>query len=358
MIRADQGGPRQLADENPISLENMTTNVHLEYFRSDAVYRREHLVFPIEIDGLRFSMNQADRADWLVVASFVNRSVTTFVPRQRRILLVTEPNGYFPQEYVNQYGILVSPFNVSGFDGVWFHSHGALVSSFAAAAAGSLGRLDYRALATLAVPEKRDVLTAVVSRKTILPGHRQRLRFLRTLRAALGDKLQVYGRGFRPVADKADVILPNKYHLVLENTVMPAYWTEKLADAYLGYAFPFVSGPPDLARWFPPESFLAIDIRQPEAAIDTIRSAIANDIYAARQSAVAGARERLLRNERVCPLIARVIAANPSNEPRLAQAHTIGAPPRVPFLQRVTREAQRLYWQVDERVRENLIERR
>ena len=47
---------------------------------------------------------------------------------------------------------------------------------------------------------------------------------------------------------------------------MPSYWTEKLADAYLGYALPVVSGPNNLAEWFPEESFVPIDIDDPARA--------------------------------------------------------------------------------------------
>ncbi len=94
---------------------------------------------------------------------------------------------------------------------------------------------------------------------------------------------------------KADVILPNKYHLVLENTVMPFYWTEKLADAYLGFALPLVSGATNLAEWFPPESFVWIDIDDPQQAVATITAAIDNDLYSGRQAAIAEARERLIK---------------------------------------------------------------
>ena len=325
--------------------------VHLECGLTVAALRREHLTFPLAIGPLWFSTAEPERADWLVETSFITHAVATRVPRERRLLLVTEPVGNFTPRYVNQFGILVSPFNVAGYRGIWHQSHAALANWFADRAGESL---DYRRLVDLAVPQKQDIVSVVTTRKSVFPGHRLRLRFLRALRDVLGPRLAIYGFGFRVIGDKAEAILPAKYHLVLENTAMPSYWTEKLADAYLGYALPIVAGPPDLDRWFPPESFVPIDLRQPEAAIATVVRVLDGDIYASRLPAIIAARTRLMRDERIGPLVARVIAAHPNNAPRLAAAETITPLPRAPLARRIGREASRLFWRIDEGIRNRL----
>ena len=220
-----------------------------------------------------------------MVATFeIKHSFATRVPRERRILVLTEPVADLPARYVNQFGILVAPQFIRSFSGIWHRSHGALPSAFARDVTSrrvSRRSTAYDELVALQPPEKRDAITVVVSGKTLLPGHRRRLRFLRLLKDAIGDRLEVYGDGLHKIPVKADAILPYKYHLVLENTVMPSYWTEKLADAYLGYALPVVSGPNNLAEWFPEESFVPIDIDDPARAIATIKAVIDDDIYAA-----------------------------------------------------------------------------
>ncbi|CAN5379407.1 hypothetical protein BH10PSE9_BH10PSE9_06140 [soil metagenome] len=315
-------------------------------------FRREHPDFPLQLGDLRFTLGELDQADWLVASFYGKQEIGTSVPVQRRILLMTEPGGYFPPDYVNQFGILVSPFNIPGFRGVWYQSHGAVANFFGIefpSGGGIRTRYDYHAVMEFPIPEtKSDMVSVVVSGKTQLPGHRKRLRFVRQLKEALGPKLEIYGRDFRHVPVKADAILPYKYHVALENTVMPLYWSEKIGDAWLGYAFPIVSGPPDLDRWFMPESFLSIDIDRPNAAIDAIRRSVDEDVYAQRLDAILDSRQRLMLRERPCPVIARVIAAHPNAFPLLATPEIIHPMPRPGLFRRVKREASRAYWQVDE----------
>ena len=187
----------------------------------------------------------------------------------------------------------------------------------------------------------------MVSRKSLLPGHRRRLRFVRRLKQVLGDRLDVFGDGHRKVGLKADAILPYKYHLALENTVMPSYWTEKVADAYLGFALPFVSGPPDLARWFPEDSFVPIDLDDIDGAIATVVAGIDGDIFRDRLAAIVEARRRVLRDERLCPVIARVIAAHPNATPPLTQAETVLPAPKRRPATRIAREIRRIYGRLD-----------
>src|SRR5437667_94736 len=118
------------------------------------------------------------------------------------------------------------------------------------------------------------------------PGWRRlrRLRRFRWVAARDGDRmpggphslhcrraaLDVSGRGIRAIEDKADGILPYRYHVALENSQFPDYWTEKLADAFLGFAHPLYWGCPNLERYFPAQSFTALNIHDPAQAIAAI----------------------------------------------------------------------------------------
>ena len=329
-----------------------STVVHLESGLSDEQLRRDHPAFPLAIGPLWFSSDMPEQADWLVVASFVSTPVVSRVPRARRVLVMTEPGGYYPPSYVNQFGILISPFTVAGFRGTWIKGHGALPNWFGIDLPD--GPLGYRDLMDMPAPQKQDIVSVVTTRKSVLHGHRLRLKFVRTLRDVLGSRLTLYGRGFHMIDDKTAAILPAKYHLVLENTVMPSYWTEKLADAYLGYALPIVVGPPDLERWFPRDSFVPVDLNRPEDAVATVVRTLDENIYADRFEAIVAARNRLMREERLCPVIARAIEGHSNDVPLMAAPDTIQPAPRAPAYRRVSREVARLAWQIDEAIRHRL----
>lgn len=128
----------------------------------------------------------------------------------------------------------------------------------------------YDELKQLPPAAKSNKISVVCSNLTTTAGQRRRLAFLARLQAALGDAVIHYGRGFTPIDDKLDAILPHRFHLVLENSCSPDYWTEKLADAYLGWAYPVYSGCPNLGDYFPSRGFTAIDLDAPEASIQRI----------------------------------------------------------------------------------------
>ena len=263
-------------------------------------YRLEHGRFPLEIGPLRFVDDSAADADWLVATYDIKHAIATRVPRERRIMLQTEPDVDLAPDYLNQFGILVSPQPMTGFTGIWHQGHGALPNRFArdVTKPGFASAYTYEELVALEPPDKRNAVAVVFSRKSILPGHRRRQRFVRRLKAVLGDRLDVFGDGYVKIGLKADAILPYKYHLALENTVMPSYWTEKVADAFLGFALPFVSGAPDLARWFPEDSFVPIDLSNVDQAVETVVSTMNRDIHADRLPAIREARRRVIQDER------------------------------------------------------------
>jgi hypothetical protein len=135
--------------------------------------------------------------------------------------------------------------------------------------------LGYDELSPLPPGTKSNRISVVCSNLTTTPGQRQRLALLDYLKAELGDAIVHYGRGFNPIGDKLDAILPHRFHLVLENSSSPDYWTEKLADAYLGWAYPIYSGCPNLHDYFPSNGFTPVDASQPAATVETIRKLLA-----------------------------------------------------------------------------------
>lgn len=156
-------------------------------------------------------------------------------------------------------------------------------------------RIDHEALVSMAPPATpKNQVSVVCSDAAFTPGQRERLRFLATLKAELGDQIAHYGRGFQPVNDKLDAIHGTRYHLVLENCRVPHYWTEKLADAYLGWAFPLYVGSPNLGQYFPEISFASLDITSPGECVARIRALLAKPFAPAERAAVSVGRHLIL----------------------------------------------------------------
>lgn len=129
-------------------------------------------------------------------------------------------------------------------------------------------------------PNKTKLISVICSQKAHTPDHRQRLSFVRELQNALGDSVDVFGRGIREVEDKSDAIFDYQYHVVLENDHSEHFMTEKLADAFLGWSFPIYFGGREAYFRYPQGSFAAINIYEPDEAIRTIREIIGADTYA------------------------------------------------------------------------------
>ena len=185
----------------------------------------------------RFHVNdQMIGADWLVVYDDLGGPVETDVPRENRIAVLAEPPGMklYPAAWLDQFAVVMSPYpvslrhgrNIVGQAGLpWFYG-----VSFGGAGP-TQDALSLEALQALPRPAKRAALSVVCSKKSRLPKHRARLKFIEYLERQLGSRLAVYGRGFTPIDDKAEAILPYQYHLVLENNDIDNFWTEKLADS-------------------------------------------------------------------------------------------------------------------------------
>lgn len=145
--------------------------------------------------------------------------------------------------------------------------------------------------------------------------HAHRFRFIEALRRELPEML-VFGRGEHPVDDKAEALAPFRYHLSVENHVGPHHITEKLTDAFLARCLPFYAGAPNAADYFPAESFISLDIRDPGGAAARIRKAIAEDEWSARRSAIEEARRRVLEEQHVFAVVCRIISADDGSDTR------------------------------------------
>ena len=123
-------------------------------------------------------------------------------------------------------------------------------------------------------------ICCILSSKEFLEGHKGRLRLVSELAdTAAGALIDFYGGIGSPFSDKYDVQSRYKYSLVLENSILPHYWSEKLADTFLASSFPLYLGCPNIADYFHPDSLIPLNGLTTPQVSDRLCFAVEKGIY-------------------------------------------------------------------------------
>jgi hypothetical protein len=215
------------------------------------------------VGGYEYILDSGVEADYLLAVADGQLPVLSYeIPRQRRLVLLMEnPSIWTPSiQYLEYFGVVLSPLPipvpentrliisqpaVSWFYGLQFHtdkglSHEPVLENY----------LQLDDLAVMPIPEKKKLLSCVVSGKGTTDGHRWRIQTAVALKEYFGDGIDMYGFGWNPIADKKEAIDPYLFTVVIENDSKDNYWTEKLSDAILGYAQPIYAGAPNVGSYF------------------------------------------------------------------------------------------------------------
>jgi hypothetical protein len=166
--------------------------------------------------------------------------------------------------------------------------------------------LDYDYFSSMKDFPKSKNMSIICSSKAYTEGHKQRICFLEKIMSYFGHDVDVYGRGFNPIADKWSAIYPYKYHIVLENCSVPDYWTEKLSDALLAGSYPIYYGCTNLSDYFPNRPFTPIDIEDSDQAISVIEDVINKGLYESNTELIKDARLLILNKYNLFPMIAEL----------------------------------------------------
>jgi hypothetical protein len=212
-------------------------------------------------ENCQFELNPASGgdADFCVVLWNAQPRDRFRCARENTLLIIGEPPGkMYAKGFYNQFAHVLDTRELSGHAGLIVSAPGLNWHVGLDMSSGSY-RYGYDHLAALQRPVKENRIAVVCSNAASTPGHRRRLALLAHLKKRLGDRIVHFGRGFQPIDDKMEAILPYRYQLVLENCQAPNYWTEKLADAYLGWAFPVYLGCTNIENYFAPDAFQKLD---------------------------------------------------------------------------------------------------
>lgn len=251
-----------------------------------------------EWEGCQFTVNPPDgeSSDFVVALGSVRPYVRLDCAPANTLLIVVEPPAkkIYPRRYYDQFHHLVDSHTFGGHPRTEVNALG-LPWHVGLERHTRAYRIGYDELTVMPEPTQRENKIAVVcSNVSTTEGQRERLAFLAKLKDQLGDRIVHFGRGFQPIDDKLDAILPYRFQLVLENCRSPNYWTEKLADTYLGWALPLYVGCPNLNRFFPAESFVALDVTDADGAAKRMRQLLDSAEDPARLMSVRKARHAIL----------------------------------------------------------------
>lgn len=250
-----------------------------------------------------FSFDPYDREyDWLVVYDdlpskdgerFTLWEEELACPKARTLLITSEPSSVktYGSGFARQFGhVLTSqefwalrhPKRIYSQPGlVWFYGEHGPGASFDHIA-GHMPEQKVKELSTVCSTKKQ--------KHTL---HNRRLAFTRDLLERI-PVMDAFGHGFNFVKDKAEALDPYRYHIAIENHYSEHHWTEKLADSFIGLCLPFYYGCPNLADYFPEESFIRIDLCDVEHSASIIEKAIRDDEYTRRLLALKEARRLYL----------------------------------------------------------------
>ena len=278
----------------------------------------EHWFWPLERqtpgqsggwNNCRFLINQrVEECDFWVVFEHLDDTETTRCPARNTLLITGEPPSIreYSDKFVGQFAAAITCHKdfpcselVLSQQGLPWH-----VGRRQRENSHLSWSKDYDELKSMSGVEKSRLISVISSDKALTPGHQRRREFVARLQEHFGERLDVFGRGVREIEDKWDALAPYKYHLALENSTTPHYWTEKLSDAFLAFSYPIYGGCPQVHEYFPEGSFTSIDMDQPESAIRSIEECLGNEFWEDSQKVRVRARELVLDKYNLFAVIA------------------------------------------------------
>lgn len=268
-------------------------------------------------NGCRFFINKPmDECDYWVVYEGLKRKEAVRCPQGNTLLITAEPppiKTYHP-EFLAQFDQIITCHRAIDHHKVTFSQqaqpwHIGLRMKIGTPLHKPLAvTRDYDTFKNAAPPKKEKLISVICSAKTWTDGHRKRRDFALALKSAFGEKLDLYGRGFLAVEDKWDAIAPYKYHVAIENCSIPDYWTEKLADTFLGGSYPFYYGCPNIRDYFPADALTQLDIADIGQALKTIDTVIAGGQFEKGLAAIEEARTQVLDKYNLFAVLADYIS--------------------------------------------------
>ncbi|HEX2847998.1 MAG TPA: glycosyltransferase family 10 [Chitinophagaceae bacterium] len=251
--------------------------------------------------------------DMIVVYEGLSRPTTVKCPPGNLVYIAGEPpvSRVYTNSFLKQFNFVISSHTSIKHSGSILYQQ-SLPWHFGFDFETRQYRYRYEDLKKITAFPKSRKISIIASSKTMMPGHAKRKKFLDELKAKFGNSIDFYGKGINPVNDKADAIAPYYMSICIENSAIDNYWTEKIADAYLGLSLPVYYGCANIDRYFPAESYIRLDINNHKKAFEQIEYLLVNceKIYAERITYIENARALLMEKYNIYPSLAKFIKEN------------------------------------------------
>ncbi len=117
------------------------------------------------------------------------------------------------------------------------------------------------------IHDKSKLCSIIASGKRQTNGHQLR----HSVISQLGDKLDVYGRGYRTIEKKIIALKDYAFSVTIENAKFDYYFTEKLLDCFMTGTVPIYWGCPSIGNFFNTEGMLIFDdINTLQSVVDSL----------------------------------------------------------------------------------------
>lgn len=262
-----------------------------------------------------FDSAELDYVDWVVIchSSSLNKPITVRVDPKHVVFISMEPPAWGkPIKFFGQFSHIVtcdSHLNHSKViqkNGITWWA-GLRVKFENGHKISSKYIHDYDSFSNMAIPEKKNRISIITSGNKSFPGHHKRLRFIEKLKKhPISKHIDFYGGYINPIEDKLDGLLEYKYHIALENSSIPDYWTEKFADPLLAFSMPIYYGCTNIVKYFPSGSYININIDDFDNTVLAIEDALENDLYSQNFNSLLKARKMVLNDYNILQLISEI----------------------------------------------------
>ncbi|OFZ55286.1 MAG: hypothetical protein A2328_01895, partial [Bdellovibrionales bacterium RIFOXYB2_FULL_36_6] len=245
--------------------------------------------------------------DWLVIIDDVakvvhNRIEVLKCPKENTILVTTEPSSIsrYGRGFAKQFHYLIT-------------NQDANVLPHPNALRSQTGNIwmygeDYDTMKLISPMQKTKKISTICSNKQQgHTGHQQRYIFTQILEQEI-PTLGRFGRGFKWIDKKSEALDDYEFHVAIENHIGEHVWTEKLADAFLGYTVPIYCGCSNVYDYFPKNSLIQIDVSDIQGSIKQIKEIIEIEgEYERRFEAVKEARRKVLEEYNLLAMINKIV---------------------------------------------------
>jgi hypothetical protein len=280
-------------------------------------------------DDIKFTMDEVEECDYLISFSYPEKNIQVKCPPSHHWMIVREPPVSWAKHWSTSQQSAYRVFTtLPELDGTkYIHSQPALP--------WFVDR-DYDFLTSCSIPQKTKKLSWVTSAVNVFPGHQTRLNFMKKIQREI--KFDLFGRGFQYIDDKWNGLAPYHYSLAIENFSNSYFWSEKIADCFLGWTMPIYYGCTRITDYFPQEAMIQIDIHDPHV-VEQIQEATAQEPRKQNVEAIAYARELVLNHYQFFPFVVHQIRQSKTVDGACPNKETIvaaGKPTNLRPWQRLT----------------------